>query len=495
MERPASHTPPDGKHRRSPTTRLTATAPGAIAPPDTPSPDISALTPPLSLPGSLAGSLAGSQGATPPRGSALALTPQAGAPIRQVLALGAGRERAVTIHRLSGSGIGIPAHAPAIRDLAPPVDPGVLARMHRLNPPSPLNYRQRHPVLTISASAAMRDFLGQTVGRVFYLLSFSLMASAMFHTDAATEWRRRLVLLVLGSLFALVMGAIAGRRTAAKVSALAYPQSSHAYRRSRLHALAIVPPLASGLGIGLSSLFFGIRGAALSSANSVARIFQFYGRDAAGQTWVSRTQYDPQGRFPGFSLVAMTNGQPLAEADPAAARSFQFQRVWAATVLYCGLCIGTYALVPRLQSELFNRDSQDMSLEAFFGANLGPALASIGLEIADAITGVLAFPITAWIHGYQLVLGTQTAPFDVPRAILHNGHARLTFNALHEVFSPFIERYPNPVMAVVLRTLAQTLTEPRGFVDAQGRAILDRWDREACEDDEARAQDDSELSP
>ena len=454
---------------------------------ETPSPQSSRVTPPDSR----TASLPGSQGATPTQAAGTpALAPQAALTLRQALAI-TSPERAVTIHMTTS-----PLRPlPPLRDLDLHCDPGVLARMHCLNRPAPLNYRQRHPVLTVSAAAAMRDFLGQTVGRVFYLLSFSLMASAMFHSDADAQWRRRLVLLVLGGLFAVVMGAIAGRRTAAKVSALAHPQSVHAHRRSRLHALSVVPPLASAVGIGLGGLFFGMRGAALSTANSVARIFQFYGRDSAGQGWVSRTQYDPQGRFPGYGLVVMANDRPLAEVDPAAARSFQFRRVWTATVLYCGLCIATYVSVPRLQSELFRRDSQDMSLEAFFGANLGPALASIGLEIADAITGVLAFPITAWCHGYQLALGTTQAPFDLPRAILHNGHARLTFNALHEVFSPFIERYPNPAMAVVLRTVAQTLTEPRGFVDAQGRAIFDRWDREAREEALAQARDDSDLAP
>jgi len=350
------------------------------------------------------------------------------------------------------------------------------------DPPPSLNFRQRHPVLSVSLNACVRDTVGQTSGRIVYLLLYSLLASAMFHDDDSVQTRRRILMVALGGLFAFVVALCAGRRTAIKLSAVVHQTSEGAHRASRLKWVGVVPPLATSVCIALSGRWFGLRGASLATANSVARICQFYGRDTAGQSWVSRTQYNPDGWSPGYGLVVLRGRDPLAAVDPAAARRFQFGRLGVATALYGLACILTYLLVPRLQSELFQRESHDVSLEAFMGANLGAALASIGLEMVDAVTGVLAYPILARCTGHELALDSQPpASFDLPRAILQNGHARLAFNALHEVFSPVIEQAQHPALAVVLRTFAQTVTEPRGFVDANGRTILDRWDRQARE--------------
>ncbi len=460
----------------APSTATTSPGPtpgGSLRPTPQPTPQ---LIPQASGPVSQALRLGTTVNTTSAMTSASAPTTHAPAPGRAVsIRLPPGRPAAAVLRELADPAGGFAALA-----ISHPV-PAVAAR--------PPDFRQRHPVLTICANAAVRDCIGQTLGRTFYVLAYPLMASALFNEDLDKQWLRRVLMLVIGGVVAIAIAALAGRRTAQKLSAVVHPTSLRAHRQSRLHTLGLIPPLTTLTGIGLSGLFFGLRGASLTAANSIARILQFYGRDSGGQTWVSRTRYDPDGYFPGYGLVVHgPDGRALTEADPDAARRFQNLRVAVATGLYLGLCIATYASVPSLQSELFDRDPHDVSLEAFAGGNLGAVLASIALEIADAVTGVLAFPIAACARGFTLSLNTAQAPFDLPRAILHNGHARLAFNALHEVFSPLIERFPHPVIGVALRTVAQTATEPRGFVDATGRSILDRWAREAQEAAQARAQ-------
>ena len=124
-------------------------------------------------------------------------------------------------------------------------------------------------------------------------------------------------------------------------------------------------------------------------------------------------------------------------------------------------------------------------------------LATVALEALDGINGVVAHQIQAWRQGLSLALNTEETQVDnVTEFIATHALARTATNGLQDLASALARSFHAPAFSatwflvqVLPRTVAQVLTEPRGFLantsievrQARMREALARFDRARAE--------------
>jgi len=359
------------------------------------------------------------------------------------------------------------------------------------------DWRSRHPVLAISLSSAVRDALGQGTGRVLGAVVLAGIQSALHHPDPALQASRESMLAFAGGGAAMLASGVAGAYTGNMLSLTVHRRDPAAERRSPLWMAGLVPPLLLASGMVTYQQLGGRAGLALGTGQALSRVVQYLGRDTAGQAYTAAMQYRREGYAPGFRLrVLEQDGRPLADADPAGFNRFTAGRLTTASLIYALLCVGCFTMGLWMQEHRFKTGGEDHSFEGFLRGSFGMVLATVVLEALDGINGVVCHQIQAWRQGLTVELNEEeTQVENLPQFIMTHALARTATNSLHDLAGALerglgAEREFSPVwfaLRVVPRTVAQVLTEPRGFLantsievrQAEARAALARHDAQA----------------
>ncbi|MDH4378124.1 MAG: hypothetical protein QE494_17660 [Ramlibacter sp.] len=359
------------------------------------------------------------------------------------------------------------------------------------------DWRSRHPVLAVSLSSAVRDALGQGTGRVIGAVVLAGIQSSLHHPDPALQASRESLLAFAGGGAAMLASGVAGAYTGNMLSLAVHRRDAAAERRSPLWVAGLVPPLLLASGMVVDAHLGGRAGLALGTGQALARVVQYLGRDTAGQAYTAAMQYRRNGLAPGFRLrVLQQDGRPLADADPAGFNRFTVGRLKIASLIYALLCVGCFTMGLWMQEHRFKPGEEDHSFEGFLRGSFGMVLATVVLEALDGINGVVCHQIQAWRQGLKVELNEEeTQVENLPQFVMTHALARTATNSLHDLAGALergmgAEREFSPVwfaLRVVPRTVAQVLTEPRGFLantsievrQAQTAAALARHDAQA----------------
>ncbi len=363
------------------------------------------------------------------------------------------------------------------------------------------DWRSRHPVLAISLSSAVRDALGQGTGRVLGAVVLAGIQSALHHPDPALQASRESMLAFAGGGAAMLASGVAGAYTGNMLSLTVHRRDPAAERRSPLWMAGLVPPLLLASGMVTYQQLGGRAGLALGTGQALSRVVQYLGRDTAGQAYTAAMQYRREGYAPGFRLrVLQQDGRPLADADPAGFNRFTAGRLTTASLIYALLCVGCFTMGLWMQEHRFKTGEEDHSFEGFLRGSFGMVLATVVLEALDGINGVVCHQIQAWRQGLTVELNEEeTQVENLPQFIMTHALARTATNSLHDLAGALergLEARPEFLpefspgwfaLRVLPRTVAQVLTEPRGFLantsievrQAEARAALARHDAQA----------------
>lgn len=360
--------------------------------------------------------------------------------------------------------------------------------------PPAQDWRSRHPVLAVSLSSAVRDALGQGTGRALGAAVLAGIETALHHPDPALHEFRERMLAFAGGGVAMLASGVAGAYTGNMLSLTVHRRDASAERRSPLWMVGLAPPVLLTGGLMADALMGGRAGLALGAGQALSRVVQYLGRDAAGQAYTAAMQYRRHGHAPGFRLrVLQADGRPLADADPAGFNRFTLGRLKTASVIYALLCVACFTLGLWMQTHWFQSEAGDHSYGACLRGSLGMVLATVVLEALDGVNGVVAHQIQARRQGLRLELNEEETQVDnLPEFVMTHALARTATNGLQDLagaldrgLSAGAEFSPAWFAVRVLpRTLAQVLTEPRGFIantsievrQAQARAALARFD-------------------
>lgn len=361
-----------------------------------------------------------------------------------------------------------------------------------------LDWRTRHPVAAVALNSAMRDTLGQGVGRTLGAAVLACLVSNLETEDPALRAYRERLMAWTGGGLALLASSVAGIHTGNMLVLTAHRRDEAAQRRSKLWLLGLLPPIALSAGLltdwslgGRACLSWGV-------AQALSRVVQYAGRDSAGQRYTAAMQYRRHGISPGFRLrVLQADGRPLAEADPAGMDHFTVQRLLIASFNYAVLCVGLFTLALWWQPQLHATTPGGRDFEETFLGMGAWILATVALEALDGINGVVAHQIQAWRQGLTLALNTEETQVDnVTEFIATHALARTATNGFQDLASALARSVDTPTFSatwflvqVLPRTVAQVLTEPRGFLantsievrQARMREALARFDRARAE--------------
>lgn len=399
-----------------------------------------------------------------------------------------------------------PAPPPALPPPPPPPDRDVgdirLQIRHALAPAAgralagaPRDWRSRHPVVAVSLNSAVRDTLGQGMGRTLGAIVLACFVSHLDTSDPALRDYRERLMAWTGSGLALLASGVAGIHTGQMLSLTVHRRDEAGQRHSCWWAVGLLPPLALAAGLLADWCLGGRTRLAWGAAQALSRVAQYAGRDFAGQNYTAAMQYRRWGHSPGFRLrVLQPDGRALAEADPAAFDHFTVQRLLIASFNYAMLCVGLFTLALWWQPRLHEPGERTEDFQDSFQGFGAWIIVTMGLEALDGINGVVAHQIQAWRQGLTLALNEEETQVDnVPEFIATHALARTATNGLQDLAGALARGVESRAFSalwfliqVLPRTLAQVLTEPRGFLantsietrQARTREALARLDRE-----------------
>ena len=390
-----------------------------------------------------------------------------------------------------------PAPSPAARTALEPSPQPAASGPPQAAAQTTRGWRSRHPVLAVSLSSAVRDALGQGTGRVVGAVVLAGIQSALHHPDPALQASRESLLVFAGGGAAMLASGVAGAYTGNMLSLAVHRRDAAAERRSPLWMAGLAPPLLLASGMVVDAHLGGRAGLALGTGQALSRVVQYLGRDTAGQAYTAAMQYRRNGLAPGFRLrVLQPDGRPLADADPAGFNRFTVGRLKIASLIYALLCVGCFSLGLWMQAHRFQTGEDDHSFEGFLRGSFGMVLATVVLEALDGVNGVVCHQIQAWRQGLKVELNEEETRVDnLAQFVMTHALARTATNSLHDLAGALergLDAGPefSPVwfaLRVLPRTVAQVLTEPRGFLantsidvrQAQATAALARHDARA----------------
>ncbi len=362
----------------------------------------------------------------------------------------------------------------------------------------PRDWRSRHPVVSVSLNSAVRDALGQGMGRTLGAVVLAGIQSAVHDPDPEVQASRERMLAFAGAGVAMLASGVAGTYTGNMLSLTVHRRDPQAEQHSPLWMLGLLPPALLASGLAADASFGGRSALALGAGQALSRVVQYLGRDMTGQGYTAAMQYRRLGHSPGFRLrVLQADGRLLADADPDGFNRFTTGRLKVATVIYGLMCVACFALGLWMQEHRFKQEPGDHSFEGYLRGSLGMVLATVLLETLDGINGVTAHQIQAQRQGLRLELNEEETRVDnLPEFVMTHALARTATNGLQDLASA-LDRGLNTgpefsaawfAVRILPRTLAQVATEPRGFLANTSIDVLQARSREALARHDAKAQ-------
>lgn len=327
--------------------------------------------------------------------------------------------------------------------------------------------------MAVSLNSAMRDTLGQGTGRSLGAVVLACFLSHLHSADPALRDYRESLMAWTGSGLALLASGVAGIHTGNMLRLTVHRRDEAALRRSALWMAGLLPPLMLAAGLLADWHFGGRPRVAWGAAQALSRVVQYAGRDCAGQGYTAAMQYREWGVSPGFRLrVLQADGRALADADPAAFDRFTAQRLAIASFNYAMLCVGLFTLALWWQPRMHEPGQDSPGFEDNFRGYGAWIIATVVLEALDGINGVVAHQIQAWRQGLTLALNEEETRVDnLPEFIATHAMARTATNGLQDLAGALARGIDATafgwiwfLVQIVPRTIAQVLTEPRGFL-------------------------------